>query len=120
MSVKKKYKEIEELEKSLNEIIRVIEIIDPIRNDTKENHFKDRDGQEMVRIPRFKCWLVKSRKKLVLKVQRLQAMIQYEPIEIELGQYSEVLDSISKGLCEKRDWYRGKIKEIDNEQKVNV
>jgi hypothetical protein len=114
MTVEEKYKLIKKYEEPLNEIVKVIEIIDPIRNDTKANHYKSHrdprvtDGTEMVRIPSFKSWLIKTKNTLLLRVRRDNG---YTPIELELS--FEVIDSISKTLCEKRDWLREQIKQIN-------
>ena len=108
MTVKQKYEYIERLEKDLKSIIEVIEIIDPIRNDTDSNNYTD-NGVEMVRIPRFKSWLIRAKGKLSLKVHRV---IHSNPITLDLSNL-EVIDCIGKILCEKRDWYRNKIEEID-------
>ncbi len=108
MSIKEKYEIIQYYEKPLNDLVKVIEVIDPIRNDTKSNHYRDAQGNEMVRLPNFKAWLVRFKNKFSLKVHRQNG---YDPMTLELT--SEVIDSISKILCEKRDWYRNKIKEID-------
>ncbi len=109
MSVKERYEHIQYYEKPLNDIVKIIEVIDPIRNDTKVNHYLDVHGVEMVRLPNFRAWLIKLKDKFSLKVHRQN---RNESLELELT--SEVIDSISKILCEKRDWYRNKIEEIDN------
>lgn len=110
MSIKEKYHQIKELEKNMNEIIKVIEVFDPIRNNTTSNDYID-DGVEMVRIPIFKSWLIRTKKKISLRVKRRGD--PYEPMELELSGL-DVIDSISKVLCEKRDWYKSKIDEINN------
>ena len=117
MSVKEKFERIKYYEKPLNDIMKIIEVIDPIRNDTNANNYKSyndplvENGTDMVRLPRFKSWLIKVKNKFTLKVHRENG---YEPMYLELS--SEVIDSISKILCEKRDWYRNKIEEIDKSE----
>jgi hypothetical protein len=117
MSVKKKYELIQYYQNPLNDIVKIIEIIDPIRNDTDTNNFKSYkdntvpDGTDMIAIPRFKSWLIKIKNKFILKVHRQGG---YEPIELELSR--EIIDSISESLCSKRDWYRNKIEEIDKSE----
>lgn len=110
MSIKQKYERIKYYEKPLNEIIKVIEIIDPIRNDSETNNYINRYGVEMITIPRFKSWLIRTKNALFLKVHRQGG---YEPITLELTK--EIIDSLSISLCEKRDWYKTKIDEIDND-----
>jgi len=114
MSVKEKHERIKYYEKPLNEIVKAIEVIDPIRNDTDANTYKSygdtraENGTEMVRLPVFKSWLIRTKNALFLKIHRQGG---YEPMTLELS--GEVVDAISKILCEKRDWYRNKIEEID-------
>lgn len=108
MTVKEKYNRIQYYEQPLKEIIEVIEVIDPIRNDTKANDYLSSDGVEMVRLPRFHSWLIRTKRKFFLKVQRVNG---YKPMNLELSR--EVVDALSKVLCEKRDWYRSKIEEIN-------
>lgn len=118
MSVKEKYNRIQFYEKPLNEVVRVIEIIDPIRNDTNANNWKSykdhrfADGEDIIQIPVFKAWLVKVKEKLFLKVHRKNG--NYEPITLELSR--DVVDSISQVLCDKRDFYREMIKKIDSSE----
>jgi len=109
MTIREKAKRIEELEKNLNDIVRVIEVIDPVMNDTTANDFKQ-GGMDMVRIPTFKSWLKQVKGKFSLAVQR-QPAHHYKEMTLELS--DDIIDSLSKDLCKKRDWYRSKIKEIE-------
>lgn len=110
MNIKEKYNYITELEDKLNKIVKVIEIIDPILNDTDSNNFTDKVHGEMVRIPWYKAWLKVGARGASIKVET-----HYTNDPIELDMDGTIVNSISESLCKKRDWYRNKIKEVENE-----